>query len=253
MNTIKDFKHDDIVYWVTKDYYSNYYVTYGVIDCLSDSGAMIDLLSIYERRRVNGIPINEFESETKFKKLPKGWTWNTELFEITFDNFDKCMEDDYLSLTDAENVKRLLDKGILVRTREIFDGEIQAEITKKGYRIIKIYPMWRRVKQKSATTVPYYKLYHDFKSAEREAESLNAEIERQATLTDEEWSIEQIEHDIARYKKLYGVPDEEANKILNFLKSDKKVADIETRISGGGFQWKYCNNKKWNTINERDL
>lgn len=252
MNTIKDFKHDDIVYWVTKDYYSNYYVTYGVIDCLSDSGAMIDLLSIYERRRVNGIPINEFESETKFKKLPKGWTWNTELFEITFDNFDKWTKDDYLSLTDAENVKRLLDKGILVRTREIFDGEIQAEITKEGYRIIKTYPMFRRTKQKSAT-VPYHKLYHDFKSAEKEAESLNAEIERQATLTDEEWSIEQIEHDIARYKKLYGVPDEEANKILNVLKSDKKVVDIETRIFGGEFQWKYWKNKKWNTINERDL
>lgn len=252
MNTIKDFKHDDIVYWVTKDYYSNYYVTYGVIDCLSDSGAMIDLLSIYERRRVNGIPINEFESETKFKKLPKGWTWNTELFEITFDNFDKWTTDDYLSLTDAENVKRLLDKGILVRTREIFDGEIQAEITKEGYRIIKTYPMFRKTKQKSAT-VPYHKLYHDFKSAEKEAESLNAEIERQATLTDEEWSIEQIKHNIARYKKLYGVPDEEANKILNVLKSDKKVVDIETRISGGEFQWKYWKNKKWNTINERDL
>ena len=183
MDNIGNFKDGDIVYWVTKDYYSNYYVTYGIIDCLSDSGAMIDLLSVYERRRVNGIPINEFKSETKFKKLPKGWTWNTELFEITFDKFNKWTADDCLSLTDAENVKRLLDKGILVRTREIFDGEIQAEITKEGYRIVKTYPMWRRLKQKSAT-VPYHKLYHDFKSAEREAESLNAEIERQTTLTD---------------------------------------------------------------------
>lgn len=142
--------------------------------------------------------------------------------------------------------------GYLVPMKEIFDGIIEAEITKEGYRIIKNYPMWMRQTPKSAT-VPYHKLYNSYGLALEEVNKLNAEIERQATLTDEEWSIEEISKTIARYQSLYGITDTEAEKIIKFFASNKNVADIETRISFGELQWKYYKNKKWKTINAEDL
>ena len=244
MDNIGNFKDGDIVYWVTKDY-SMYCVAYGIIDFVKSSGysAKIDLLSFRERRRVNGIPINKFNSETRFKKLPMGWTWDTKLFEITYDKFD-WLKDTDLSITNPDNVKKLLNKGILVKVSEVFDGEIKADITREGYRIIKTNPT--KAKSKWAD-VPCHKLYHDYKSAESEAIKLNEEIERQATLTEEEWSIEQIKHNLS-----YNIVNKK-DKIFDFFKNNKNVANIETRIYGGEFQWKYLEDNKWNTIREEDL
>lgn len=249
-NTIEDFEKGDIVFWAAKNATSKWRVKFGVIDFLSDCGAIIDLLSVREHRFVNGVPINEFKSETKFKKLPKGWSWNTELFEMTYEEIE--VPEELNDLRKADNIETLLAMGYLVPMKEVFDGVIEAEITKEGYRIIKNYPMWRRQVPKSAT-VPYHKLYNSYGLALEEVNKLNAEIERQATLTDEEWSIEEISKTIARYQSLYGMTDTEAEKIVKFFASNKKVADIETRISSGELQWKYWKNKKWHVINAEDL
>ena len=51
-----------------------------MVDEQFSDAIVIDYLVLRERRLVNGIPIDEFESETKYKKLPKGWRYNTKLF-----------------------------------------------------------------------------------------------------------------------------------------------------------------------------
>lgn len=86
--------------------------------------------------------------------------------------------------------------------------------------------------------------------AERDAKI--AELKRQAALSDEEWSLEQIEKDVRRYLHIYlGVLDLEQNKIdkyMNFFKELPKVEDIETRLFGGMLQWKYYKNKAWKNV-----
>ena len=142
MHTIEDFEKGDVVFWAAKSATSKWRVKFGVIDFLSDCGAIIDLLSVREHRFVNGVPINEFKSETKFKKLPKGWSWNTELFEMTYEEIE--VPEELNDLRKVNNIEALLAMGYLVPMKEVFDGVIEAEITKEGYRIIKNYPMWRR-------------------------------------------------------------------------------------------------------------
>ena len=73
----KRFKNGDIVYWCHSEGNGRYTVKYGMVDEQFSDAVVIDYLAARERRLVNGIPIDEFESETKYKKLPKGWTYDT--------------------------------------------------------------------------------------------------------------------------------------------------------------------------------
>ena len=96
------------------------------------------------------------------------------------------------------------------------------------------------------------KLLDQIKEAIVERDTKIAELKRQAALSDEEWSLEQIEKDVRRYLHIYlGVLDLEQNKIdkyMNFFKELPKVGDIETRLFGGMLQWKYCKNKVWKNV-----
>ena len=66
--------------------------------------------------------------------------------------------------------------------------------------------------------------------------------------TDEEWSVEQIDHDLQRWAKIYSKSPEEVQNVRDFLLGMDKIEDIETRVFGEDFQWKYWKNKKWRTI-----
>ena len=72
-----------------------------------------------------------------------------------------------------------------------------------------------------------------------------AELERQANLSDLEWSIEQIDHNLDRAIFL---SDENKKEVRKFLMSQDRVEDIETRIYMGQLQWKYENNRRWVNI-----
>lgn len=51
-------------------------------------GHKVSRLRPPEIRLINGIPFEEFQSETEFKKVPKGWTYNTDLYTVT-ENIEK--------------------------------------------------------------------------------------------------------------------------------------------------------------------
>lgn len=81
MKINKRFNHGDIVYWCHHNGNANYNVNFGIVDeQFSDGMVWVDYISQKERRLVDGIPLEEFESEIRFRKLPKGWTYNIKLF-----------------------------------------------------------------------------------------------------------------------------------------------------------------------------
>ena len=134
----KRFNTGDIVYWCHQRGHQ-YSVCYGMVDEQFSDAVVVDFLALRERRRVNGIPINEFVNETHYKKLPKGWTYNTVLYEITYDDLTQAEKDFVLNIKNPVCLKEAYDKGYLVKDSTIFHGNIEAEITKEGYRIIKKY------------------------------------------------------------------------------------------------------------------
>ena len=64
----KRFKTGDIVYWCHQCGHE-YSVHWGMVDEQFSDAVCVDYISVKERRRINGIPIDEFKDD-KYKKLP---------------------------------------------------------------------------------------------------------------------------------------------------------------------------------------
>ncbi len=246
----KNWQVGDIVYWVHKDGWEST-VHWGRIDEVFSDALCIDYLEPYERRMVNGIPIDEFESETDYRKLPKGWKPlmpYDSLFTITYNPWPVALSN--LRYDNPDQIKKAYEDGLLVKSSSIFKGEITADITDKGYRIIKRYPVWymSNPHRPNTATVQYSNAYRSFVEAKAICDAQIQEFKRQASLSDLEWSIEQIDNDLNRWQTLYGKTDEEKKELRDKLLKMDNLEDLETRIADGDIQWKYWKNKKWHDI-----
>lgn len=241
----KRFTQGDIVYWCHRRGHE-YSVHYGMVDEQFSDAVCIDYLALRERRRVDGIPIQEFQSEQRYRKLPKGWSYDTELFKITYDEPTDEEKKFVFDITKPEVVKESYEKGYLVKDRTLFHGHIESEITKEGFRIVKKYPQWEY--HIDHTSVRPDKVYFTYEEAKKEVEDNIAEFHRQAELSDYDWSVEQIDKTLDIWKGISSSSEEEKNQYREWLLGMKNVEDIEVRIFGGNLQWKYWKNKKWNYI-----
>ena len=243
----KRFNQGDIVYWCHHKGNADYSVHWGMVDEQFSDAVVIDYIVPRERRRVDGIPINEFHSEQRYRKLPKDWTYNTKLFELTWDDFTSEEKDSVLDISKPETLKEAYDKGYLVKDNIIFHGVIEAEITKDGFRIVKKYPR-ESFHHIDHVSIRPDKVYFTYKEAKKEVDENIAEFRRQDALSDYDWSVEQIDKTLDMWKAFNDASDKEVKAYRNWLLDMKDVENIETRLWGNEIQWKYWKNTRWNYI-----
>ena len=239
------FKEGDIVCWCHSDGNAKYSVHYGRVDTQFSDVVVVDYLAQRERRLIDGVPIEEFESEDKYRKLPKGWSYDTQLFEISYRDFPEY-DGVSISIKDPSAIKDAYERGMLVKDSTIFHGTIETDITKEGFRVIKKYPMWQHHID-HASILPT-KLYLTYDEARKEVDANIAEFMRQAALSDYDWSVEKIDKTLGFWKYMSDATDNEVKTYRDWLLARDKVEDIEVRLFGGNIQWKYCKNKKWMNI-----
>ena len=249
------FSKGDIVYWCEREG-GRYTVRFGVVEDQYSDGVYINFLELRERRRIDGIPLDEFRKTchlAKYKKLPKDWSYDTLLYELTSDPWlpeeEQLVKE--LKITDPKQIKEAYDRGILVEKEKIFKGDIYTDITNEGYKIMTKYSLWGKYEPKSEV-VRSDKVYFTCEEAIAERDTKIAELKRPTALFDEEWSLEQIEKDVRRYLHIYfgvlALEQDKVDKYMNFFKELPKVEDIETRLFGGMLQWKYYKNKTWKNV-----
>ena len=237
----KRYNTGDIVYWCHQ-HGNKYAVHFGRVDEQYSDAVLIDYLRGNENRLINGIPFNEFESETRYRKLPKGWTYDTELFELTT---EKNMQS--INIKNPSEIIEAYNKGVLVKDSEISQVVVEAEVDKnKGYRIIKSYPQWQY--HISRVSVRPDRIYSTYEEAQKEVDENISEFYRQANLSEYDWSVEQIDKTLNFWAALKGINNEAKKIYREWLLSLNNVEDIETRTYGSEIQWKYWKNKKWNNI-----
>jgi hypothetical protein len=252
----KRFNTGDIVYWCHQNG-NKYTVKYGMVDEQFSDAVCIDYLHLKEDRLIDGVPIKEFPSMTKYRKLPKGWSYDTQLFEITLADVVKPITEklkeqgiDFnpknIKIDDPEGLKKAYEYGYLVKDETIYHGNVEAEIDKEGYRIVKKYPMW--VNHISRVSVRPDKVYYTYAEAQKDVDAKLQEFERQSNLSDYDWSIEQIDKVLNMWAEIYSIPEDIKLKHRRWLLDMDRVEDIDVRISIGNLQWKYDKNKKWNNI-----
>ena len=91
-------------------------------------------------------------------------------------------------------------------------------------------------------------MHRSYQDAVNEMRTEEAELERQANLSDEAWSKEQIEKDLTKYRLTHGISEEEIEKCREYLFSIPNIEDVVTRVVTEGLQWKYDRRKKWMTV-----
>lgn len=229
-----------IVYFIKKDGWKPT-IQWGVIAEHYVGEICVELYDFKENRILDGKPISDYTFPTRWSKLPKHWTYNTKLFDLSFDD-DIHTAAIGMRIDNPNDLQKLIDDGIFVKVWDKDYYNITTEVDKnKG---------WRIIRQSTEYHQPYImirfdKVYTEYNQAIHEFNEINREFERQANLTDEEWSIEQIAHDLNRWAKMYQIPDDTKLKYAQYIFSHDDIVDIETRVFMGRIQWKYWKNKKW--------
>lgn len=256
----KHFNSGDIVYWCGRGNEISsellrgegaYIVKFGMVNEQFSDIVYIDFLEKKEYRYIDGIYIGDFiecQWMQKRKKLPKGWTYNTKLYTIEerIDPKDKEKIDELNDLRDPQSVRKAYDLGLLVKADTKFHGTIETDITNEGYMVLAKYPMWKHYRTHESVTSS--RLYFTYLEAQNEAKEKNAELIRQAELSDYDWSVEHIDDTLARWQYITGETAEKKDGYREFILEKERVEDIETRVFHGNVQWRYVGGKNWHDI-----
>lgn len=247
MNNKEKFPIGSIAYYVKKRGYK-WSAWFGIVtehyaDCVE-----LELYDLPETRRIGGVKYDDFVTPTHWAKLPKGWSYDTDLVNLSFDEYPSGTN---LYINKSEDIVRAINEGLLVEVAERDYSTIEAEIDKTyGYKLV------RKPSQDyhpSCISVDWDKLYKTYDEAQAVIAAYKVELARQAELSDYDWSVEQMDRVLARWQMFYGASNKEKNKYREWLLDLEHFEDVEVRLFEKNIQWRYWKNKygkttKWHNI-----
>ena len=218
-------------------------IGWGVVEENYVDGVGLELYEMPDFRLVHGIPIAQYDFNGKRKKLPNGWSWDTDLCGVTFKDTPK--EYSKIHLDKPDELLGAIYDGLLVSpSSQQKQAVVEADINQDGYTLLLKYPRDTRINPSHITVREQY-LYSSYQDAKLEVDLYERELKRQAELSDYDWSVEQIQHDIARYVQYNKLDKTAMDETLAWFTKQPNVEDIETRFFAGNLEWKYTKNKKW--------
>lgn len=242
MSRFDEFPIGSVAYYVKK-LNNKWLPAFGIVTDYASYDIELELYDLADNRLIDDIPIQDIEFPTKWQKLPKGWTYDTELFSLTWSS--RPEEINRYKITSPGDILKAIEEGILVKVQNKDYGRVESEIdAKKGWRILKKYYS-SDYRSSHITTPQVYKTYDEVKT---EIDKRDAELRRQAELSDYDWSVEKIDEALARWSHTYHIDDETKEKYRQRILNFGNVEDIEVRIFSGQIQWKYWKNKRWHDI-----
>lgn len=240
----KDIPIGSVIYYIHKTGWK-WKVRFGTVEEHYISEIDIQLYDIKDTRLINGVPAKEFKTPTRWEKLPKGWGHNTKL--VDFERADLPPIAKKLNLNNPDDILTAIKEGIFVKVQNKDYCKFEVDIdSHQGWRIIRRYPSDEH--HPTHISLRPYECFRTYEAAQKIIDTHMKELERQANLTDLEWSIEQIDNNIGRFSKLYNLTQEEKERLRNRIMENDNLEDVETRISDGSFQWKYWEKARWTTI-----
>ena len=218
---------------------------FGIVEEHYPTSVVLQLIEPLDTRKIGSVPYECFVTPSPWKKLPKGWAYDTKLFEVTTN--EAVLASIKYDLRDPQSILDMYKAGLLVDVQSNDHTYPTTEISREyGWRIVRDCLGKEPNSHVSVDWRVVYKTYDDCLKA---CDEYNAEYDRQANLSDYDWSVEQIDKTLDCFAAISNIPDEDKKKYRDFLLAQENVEDICVRIYGGNFQWKYEKNHRWNDIN----
>lgn len=222
---------------------------WGVVDDIYSDGYAIALYELVDCRYVNSVPVAEYNFGQDYKKLPKGWNYDMDLINLSWDNH-KDLQEIKVDFKDIDSIKDAIDKGLYVRpSSQDKAGYPDVDIVKDGYRIVWKHDLYSsdptKRKKPDYAIVNWRDMYSSYEEAIAKVDAYNAELKRQAELSDYDWSLEQIDKALSG---AFCIDDEDKKKIKQWLIDNTKIEDVAIRTLSGIPEWKYEGNKRWKQL-----
>ena len=254
------FKNGDIVYWC-RYVKGKCHIHFGMVDTQYSDAVCIDLLVPKDFRTIEGVPIEEWTPDNRERKLPVGWTYDTRLFQYGYiqrmpQRYERficgLINEKDSSLKDKAGIADSYKKGYLVKSKDRCHLVIKDEIGKGTYTLKVKYSRQEGYANGyggiDCISVKPDKVYETYEEALKEKNEYEAEFRRIQSLSDLDWSVEQIDNTLERWTGVYCVPDTIKNKYREFLLSLSDLENVEVRIFNKDIQWKYWRNSRWRNI-----
>ena len=256
----KELPIGSVVYYIRKSK-NRYHVDYGLVyehyhDCV-----IVQRLMPRDRRLViseffkQPVPFKEFPYQTEWRKLPKGWSWDTRLFTIEDEEIkgeEKLFIETY-TWDNPDNISEGSSKGYLVNVRDVPFETIQSVIEKaNGYKLVRKSQESERILDPNrpidTVGIDFYQCFSTYAEAKAACDKAEAELFDQADMSELEWSKYLIENDLNHWKRVQGISDENVSRARDYLFALKDLEDIETRVVMEGLQYKHWKRTKWMTV-----
>lgn len=243
------------LYYFIDDTYGldDLFVNFGILNYIDESDrASFCLLDIREDRIVSSeyvppTPIDKFQTEEVWHKLPKDWSYKTKLFDISSDltqTEHELLRN--LKITNKEDVYEAFDNGLITLAKNKFQGVVEAEIVRNaGWRLVKRYQSWTityGTPSKAYRSAHIARVFYTYEEAVFKLNEINKEGEEELLLTDKMWSWKEIE------KVLKFFSFEDAAKYRKKLEEMPNIEDLEVRKRNNALEWRYFNKTNWEKL-----
>jgi hypothetical protein len=242
----KRFPEGSVVYYVKQRGFKKS-VWFGTVEENYTSEICLQLYEIYDTRMINGVPIKDFKTPTRWQKLPKGWTYNTRLFEMTWEKIEPDPKN--YSVKNPEDILKAISDGVLVKTQDNDHAHIETQVdNNKGWCIVRNYPYGEEFNHQTHISLPFHEVYGSYEEAQKVIEEYEAKFEQQKNMSDIDWAKKSINEELERYKRFYNISDEDIERCRERLFALDNLEDVDIRVSNQGLQWKYFKKQRWMTL-----
>lgn len=244
-------KHNQVCYYVERGFNGKLYVSYGMYEYEKMYGGhKVSRLKAPEIRLINGVPFDDFQSETEFKKVPKGWTYSTDLYTVT-ENLDKkekinaAMKGRYF--TCPSDLQWLFDNGYLVKMENV-EPIIEPEFNHDTYRLRKKYPAWTQCYGSHNDRYPD-EVFETYEAAEKRMHEIMEENYKRSVkcalldfYEDLEWVLEKYEaehggREIAKIKQNILARPHLEDIMFRYYKGDILIVSREAHRKNTHIEW----------------
>ena len=239
----QDLPIGSVTYYIKKHGFDRWEIDYGLVEMHYPHNIVLTMLDVNRTgRSIEGVPYNDFTA-TEWRKLPKGWRYDTRLFEIKWDGA-KELEEKWkaIDVTNPDSILDAYNNRVLIKVENNDYGIIDSEVdSKRGYRIVKRYQMWAEPHPWNKSFL-WNEVYKDYSAAKAILDKREKDLKRISEMDDREYSIYMFTQTI---DSAVDLPETYREDCKKYLMAQDNIEDIVVRRGQGGIQWKYDRNKRW--------